>query len=405
MTPTIAIAGAGLSGLVLARILQLHGIPCTVYEADASADARSQGGSLDMHVESGQFALRAAGLYEEFRRHTHPEGEAMRVLDKTGTVHIDEPSKEGDGVRPEIDRTALRDLLIESLDPGRIAWGHKITAATTLDNGRHALTFANGTTVTADLLVGADGTWSKVRPLLSAAKPEYTGISYLELHLSDARRSHPDSAAVVGPGIMFALSDNKALMGHGGDNIHLGASLRVPADWTASSGVDWSNPPAARAALLAEFADWAPELTNLIRNCDDNIVPRLIYALPIGHSWPHVPGVTLIGDAAHVMSPFAGEGANLAMLDAAELAMAIIEQTNDTNHGPVTNYGPSAERGDGTNRGDRTTRSVDIEAALARYEAAMFPRAAAAAAASAQGLETCFAADSPTALVKFFTEL
>jgi 2-polyprenyl-6-methoxyphenol hydroxylase-like FAD-dependent oxidoreductase len=393
MTPSIAIAGAGLSGLVLARILQMHDIPCTVYEADDAADARSQGGSLDMHVESGQYALRAAGLYEEFRRHTHPQGEAMRILDKTGTAHIDELPGEREGLRPEIDRTALRDLLIESLDPGRIAWAHKVTAARTLDDGRHELTFANGTTATADLLVGADGTWSKVRPLLSTVQPGYTGISYVELHLTDVRQHHPGSAAVVGPGIMFALSDNKALMGHGGEHANVGASLRVPADWTVSSGVDWSDPTAARTTLLTEFADWAPELTDLIRNCDDTIVPRQIYALPIGHSWTRVPGVTLVGDAAHVMSPFAGEGANLAMLDATELAMAMVEHVNGTEHAGGAKHDPDAEHG------------LSLEDALARYEAAMFPRAADAAAASARGLENCFAADSPAGLVKFFTDM
>jgi 2-polyprenyl-6-methoxyphenol hydroxylase-like FAD-dependent oxidoreductase len=162
-------------------------------------------------------------------------------------------------------------------------------------------------------------------------------------------------------------------MGHGGKHIHLGASLRVPQDWTVSSGVDWSDAPAAREALLKEFADWSTGLTDLIRDCDDTIVPRLIYALPTGHSWERIPGVTLLGDAAHVMSPYAGEGANLAMLDATELALAIVE------HGD------------------------DIETALTQYEAAMFPRAAAAAEGSTRGLEMCFAADAPRGMVEFFT--
>ncbi|GAB2856169.1 FAD-dependent monooxygenase [Actinoallomurus bryophytorum] len=371
-TPSIAIVGGGPSGLVLARILQMHGIESTVYEGDASADARSQGGSLDLHEESGQFALREAGLHERFLTLTHPEGETMRVLDKASTVFIHHEPEGGYGGRPEIDRTALRDLLIESLDPGRVAWGHKVTAARSLDDGRHELTFADGGSTTVDLLVGADGTWSKVRPLVSAVTPEYAGISYLELRLTDVRTRHPDSAALFGPGIMFALSDDKALIGHGGTDVHVGASLRVPKDWTATRGVDWSDAAAARALLLAEFADWSTELTDLIRNCDDTIVPRLIYALPTGHSWSRVPGVTLVGDAAHVMSPYAGEGANLALLDGAELALALVAHQDD------------------------------IETALLEYETAMFPRAAAAAAGSAQGLDMCFAPDSPRAMVEFF---
>jgi 2-polyprenyl-6-methoxyphenol hydroxylase-like FAD-dependent oxidoreductase len=373
--PRIAIIGAGLGGLVLARVLQSHGIPSTVYELDVAADARKQGGSLDMHEQSGQFALRTAGLYQEFRRLTQPQGEAMRVLDKSGTVFINYAPEEGEGGRPEIDRTVLRSLLIASLDPGTIVWGHKVTAVRRVEDGQHELTFPAGNRTVVDLLVGADGTWSKVRPLLSDAKPEYCGISYLELHLSDVAERHPDSAALVGPGVFFALADNKALMAHGGKNIHLGASLRVPQDWTVKCGVDWSDAAAVRDFLVKEFAAWSVELKDLIRNCDDTIIPRLIYSLPIGHCWAHSPGVTLLGDAAHVMSPYAGEGANLAMLDAAELALAIAEHGND------------------------------METALRQYETAMFPRSTAAAKKSAQGLEMCFAADSPTGLVHFFESM
>jgi 2-polyprenyl-6-methoxyphenol hydroxylase-like FAD-dependent oxidoreductase len=373
--PRIAIIGAGLGGLVLARVLQVHRIPSTVYELDVAAGARKQGGFLDMHEESGQRALRTAGLYEEFRHLTQPQGEAMRVLDKAGRVLINHAPENGEGGRPEIERKALRDLLIASLDPGTIVWGHKLTAAGSLGEGRHELTFAEGNRTVVDLLVGADGTWSKVRPLLSDATPEYCGISYLELHLSDAVVRRPDSAALVGPGVFFALADNKALMAHGGSHIHLGASLRAPQEWTVKSGVDWSDAATARDVLLKEFADWSVELKDLIRNCDDTIIPRLIYALPIGHSWAHSPGVTLLGDAAHVMSPYAGEGANLAMLDATELALAI------------------AEHGD------------DIETALTQYETAMLPRSKAAAEKSAQGLEMCFAADAPKGLVHFFESM
>jgi 2-polyprenyl-6-methoxyphenol hydroxylase-like FAD-dependent oxidoreductase len=372
---SIAIIGAGLAGLVLARVLQILGIPSTVYELDAAADARKQGGSLDMHEESGQFALRTAGLYEEFRRLTHPQGETIRVLDKSGTVFINHAPEEGEGGRPEIDRTTLRELLIASIDPRTIMWGHKVIAVTSLEGGRHELTFATGGIAAVDLLIGADGTWSKIRPLLSDAKPIYCGISYLEMQLSDVEERHPDLAQLVGPGVFFALSDNKALMAHGGRHIHLGASLRVPQDWTVKSATDWSDAAAAREFLLREFADWGAELKDLIRNCDDTIIPRLIFALPIGHSWGRSPGVTLLGDAAHVMSPYAGEGANLAMLDATELALAI------------------------------ATHRDDFEAALAQYERSMFPRSKVAAEKSAQGLEMCFASDAPKGLVSFFESM
>jgi 2-polyprenyl-6-methoxyphenol hydroxylase-like FAD-dependent oxidoreductase len=364
---SIAIVGAGLSGLVCARILQEHGVAATVYELDASADVRRQGGSLDIHDDTGQVALREAGLYEEFRRHTHPLGESLRVLDKAGTVFIDHTPPGSGAGRPEIDRTVLRDMLIASLDPGRIVWGRKVTSVSAGE-----LTFADGSRVSADVIIGADGTWSRVRPLLSSAVPEYIGITYVEIHLSDVDGRNRDAAALVGPGMIFALSDNKAIIGHGGDHIDLGASLRVSQDWITTRGVDWSDPAAGRAALLEDFADWSPELTGLIRNCDDAIVARQIFALPIGHRWSRAPGVTLLGDAAHVMSPYAGEGANLALLDGAELALALVKN------------------------------GADVETALGDYEAAMFPRATTSAEQSAMGLEACFAPDSPRALVEFF---
>lgn len=374
---SIAIVGGGLSGLVLARILQQHDIASTVYELDATADARRQGGLLDLHVESGQRALREAGLYAQFRRLTQPQGEALRVMDKAGTLFIDQAPADsaGESGRPEIDRAKLRALLLGSLEPGRVAWGHRLSRARRLGDGRHELVFADGRRRTADLLIGADGAWSRVRPVLSSAAPEYAGITYVDLHVTDAATYLPASAALVGSGSLFALSDNKNLGGHGGRDLHLGAMMRVPGDWLETREVDWSDPAAARTTLLAEFADWTTALTDLIRHCDDEIVARKIYALPTGHSWPRTPGVTLVGDAAHLMSPFAGEGANAAMLDGCELALALIE------HGD------------------------DVESALRQYETAMAPRAATAAQQSARGLDLCFADDSPRGMVEFFKSM
>lgn len=363
--------GAGLSGLVCARILQRNGTAVTVYEADVTPDSRRQGGSLDIHEDTGQVALKEAGLYEEFRARTHVGGEDMRLFDKTGRVHVDRREPAGGRGRPEIDRTELRRLLVESLNPGTIAWGRKVVAARP-DAAGHALEFADGSVVHADLVVGADGAWSRIRSLLTPVKPAYTGITVVELRLADAAAEHPEALALTGRGSFFALSDNRYIGGHGGTTIAFGCGLRVPENWVTDSGIDWHETESVRAGLLREYPGWTPALTDLIRECDDDAIwPRPIHALPTGLTWERVPGVTLVGDAAHLMSPFAGEGANIALIDGADLAREILG-------------------------------AADVETALTRYEKTMFPRGAKAAAASQKGLDMMFVDGRPLKMIMFF---
>ena len=189
---------------MLARVLHVHGIASTVYEAEASPNARVQGGMLDIHEDSGQLALRTAKVYAEFIRLIHPGGQASRVLDKAGAVVIDQPDN-GEGGRPEVARGELRRLLLESLPVGTVRWGHKVASAVALGDGRHTVTFTHGASVTADLLVGADGAWSKVRPLLSDATPAYVGTTFVETYLFNADVDHPASAEAVGGGALFAM--------------------------------------------------------------------------------------------------------------------------------------------------------------------------------------------------------
>ncbi|MDS0137166.1 MULTISPECIES: NAD(P)/FAD-dependent oxidoreductase [unclassified Amycolatopsis] len=357
MTPSIAIAGGGLGGLTLARILHTRGIASAVYELEASPAARDQGGTLDLHEESGQRALAEAGLTAEFRAVVREEGEALRILDRHGAVRFEETG--GDGTRPEVDRGELKRILAGSLPDGVVRWGAKVAA---VSPGR--LTLATGEVVEADLVVGADGAWSKVRPVLSEAVPRHSGLSFVEARLSDVDDRHPAVAALVGPGSMFALAEGKGLIAQrtGGGRIRVYAAVR------AEDAAGFAD----RNRLLDVFADFAPELRALVADSDEPLIPRPIHALPVGHRWSRVPGVTLLGDAAHVMSPFAGEGANLAMLDATELALALAGHDN-------------------------------VESALSAYEAAMFPRAEEAARASADNLEACFAAGAPDAMVEQMT--
>jgi 2-polyprenyl-6-methoxyphenol hydroxylase-like FAD-dependent oxidoreductase len=156
---SIAIIGAGPGGLTLARILQLKGVEVKVYERESSIDVRSQGGTLDLHVESGQYALQTAELFDKFQALCRPEGQDTRIFDKSGIVHYDEISKENNFGRPEIDRHDLRQILLESLKANTIAQGHNLQSIESLHNGQHKLVFNNGMTETADLVIGADGAW------------------------------------------------------------------------------------------------------------------------------------------------------------------------------------------------------------------------------------------------------
>src|SRR6266508_5459331 len=206
--PRIAIVGGGPGGFTLARILQTRGIAATVFEQEHVPDERSQGGSLDLHPRSGQYALSLAGLTEQFRTLARYEDQATRLLDKTGAVLFEER----DADRPEIDRMELRAMLLNSLEPEVVLWGHRLHSLRPLGDGVHELVFADGRTATFDLVVGADGAWSRVRPILSDVTPTYTGVTVVEIGIDSVDQRYPEIGELVGRGSMSARSDGKALV-------------------------------------------------------------------------------------------------------------------------------------------------------------------------------------------------
>jgi 2-polyprenyl-6-methoxyphenol hydroxylase-like FAD-dependent oxidoreductase len=310
--PNIAIVGAGPGGLTLARTLDVRGVRSTLFERDSHALARPQGGTLDLDGASGQFALEQAGLMAEFRHLARYEDQGMRILDKHGNAHFDHPGNAADG-RPEIDRTQLRDMLFRSLPQDFIQWGQELQQVRPSEEGTYDLLFKNSTAGPFDLVVGADGAWSKARPLVSSYMPQYTGLTIIEFGIDDIDARYPSLSQLVGHGNLAAYGDDaKALIAQRNANAHVRvyAAMRMPEGW-APQHFNFSNPGQVREKFLSLYSDWASELKDLIRFSNDRIQLLPLYALPVGHRWPNRTGITLLGDAAHLMSPYGGSGSTM----------------------------------------------------------------------------------------------
>ncbi|OAG08643.1 FAD/NAD(P)-binding domain-containing protein [Paraphaeosphaeria sporulosa] len=333
-SPRIGIIGAGPAGLTLARLLQINGIPCFIFDLEQDRYARDQGGCLDLHEGAAQRALRECGLYDQFLAVARTEGEVLKIYEPNGTILLDEGSGYGErrpdsfNGRPEVDRQQLKDMLIDSLAPGTLKYGHKLFAVKTSVGGtsqKYDLHFEHSVEIGFDLVVGADGAWSKVRHLLTDQRPVYSGINGVDAKLCSIDNVDLALSRRVGQGMCLTLGSNTTVLSqrNGDGCVRSYGFMRLPEDWQTTCGIDWSSHETAKKEFIEKYYDgFNDDAKNLILLADE-MAPRPMYMLPLGHRWAHRQGLTLIGDAAHLMTPFAGVGVNVAMEDALSLGLKL----------------------------------------------------------------------------------
>ena len=321
----VAIAGAGPSGATLARLLQMRGFTVRVFERDASPTARPQGGSLDLRPASGQRAINAAELGDAFAGFSRDDAKAFRMIDSRGHELPGMGEETHEDAGPEIDRRDLRQLLLASLAPETVAWGHVVEEVRPEADGRWRLDIKDRAPVIADFVVGADGIGSKVRRRLTPVQPRYTGINMIAANIRKELWRGSEIDQMLGEGSVMFAGGGKTIFvqrcNH--DLILLYFSLRVAESWPKTVGFALDDAEAVLAAVGEAYSDWSPELMAMLTQVQDTFHLWPNSVMPPDYRWEAQPGLTMLGDASHVMPPYTGKGVNLAMLDALELADAM----------------------------------------------------------------------------------
>lgn len=328
----VAIIGGGPGGLTLANLLQQKGIAVKVYERDANQYTRQQGATLDLHHESGLKALSKAGLLEEFKKHYRIGADKLCITNAQATPLWDDHQDEviadfgNEDFRPEIDRGPLRDILIEALLPETIIWNSHFEKLQPLENGWEIF-FKNGNSAYADLVIGVDGANSKIRPYLSNISPIYSGITIVEGNIYHAAQNTPTLWKMTNGGKVFAMGSEKSLIlsTKGDGTLSFYTGTKEAENWLQTCAIDFTNKDSVKKWFMERYDDWSDIWLEIFDTDESYFVPRPMYHFPMNQSWETQSNLTIIGDAAHRMPPYAGEGVNMAMQDALELAEALTE--------------------------------------------------------------------------------
>lgn len=334
---SIAIVGGGPGGLTLARLLQMKGVRVKVYERDLDKNARVQGSPLDLHEESGLAAIRKADLLKEFKENFLAGADKTLIVNEKAQIFYSDHETNleqnfGDQYfRPEIDRCALRKILLDSLHPETVIWNSHFVSMEKEDDG-WKLNFKNTESVYADIVIASDGTNSKIRTYITDIKPVYSGILMLEGNVYQSKIKIPAFHSLISGGKLMAFGNEKnILMGQKGNgDLGFYASFKAEENWAVKSGLDFNDRSQILDWFKTNYFEWSNFWHQLFENAETSFVPRPIYYAPLDQVWKTHSNLTMIGDAAHVMPPFAGEGANMAMLDALELSEYLTSEKFDS---------------------------------------------------------------------------